>query len=58
MDMVQSNFYTEEDYYNTPENVRCELINGNLIYAQATPTRIHQKIPECKALRREGSWAT
>lgn len=44
MDMVQSNFYTEEDYYNTPENVRCELINGNLIYAQASPSRIHQKI--------------
>ena len=30
MDNAKESFYTEEDYYNTPENVRCELINGNL----------------------------
>ena len=36
--------YTEEDYYNLPENVRAELINGQLIYNQAAPSRIHQKI--------------
>ena len=44
MDESKLIFYTEEDYYNVPDDVRCELINGNLIYAQAAPTRIHQKI--------------
>ena len=44
MDNAKESFYTEEDYYNTPENVRCELINGNLIYAQAAPSRLHQEI--------------
>lgn len=44
MDEVQLRSYTEEDYYNVPEGVRCELINGSLIYAQAAPSRIHQKI--------------
>lgn len=35
--------YTEEDYYNIPENVRAELIDGQ-IYYQAAPSRIHQEI--------------
>ena len=36
--------YTEDDYYNLPENVRAELIDGFLIYNQAAPSRIHQDI--------------
>ena len=44
MDLAKIPVYTEDDYYNTPEDVHCELINGQLIYAQATPTRIHQSI--------------
>ncbi len=36
--------YTEEDYYNLPENVRAELIRGHLIYNQAAPSRFHQTI--------------
>lgn len=36
--------YTEEDYFKLPENVRAELINGFLIYAQAAPSTIHQSI--------------
>ena len=44
MDLIQTNYYTEEDYYNTPEHVRCELIDGDLIYNQASPSRVHQKI--------------
>lgn len=36
--------YGEEDYYNTPESVRVELIEGNLVYNQATPSRLHQTI--------------
>ncbi len=44
MPLAQSKIYTEEDYYNLPENVRAELIEGNLIYNQAAPSRIHQTI--------------
>ncbi|MBO5352495.1 MAG: Uma2 family endonuclease [Lachnospiraceae bacterium] len=35
--------YTEEDYYNLPEDIRAELIDGQ-IYYQAAPSRIHQKL--------------
>ena len=44
MPLAQTNYYTEDDYYNLPENVRAELINGYLIYNQAAPSRIHQTI--------------
>lgn len=44
MDLSNAPLYTEDDYYNTPEDVRCELIDGQLIYAQAAPSRIHQTI--------------
>lgn len=36
-------FYTEDDYYDLPENIRAELIDGQF-YFQAAPSRIHQKI--------------
>lgn len=35
--------YTETDYYSLPEDVRAELIDGQ-IYYQAAPSRIHQEI--------------
>ena len=41
--LVHTNIYTEEDYYNLPENVRAELIDGQIYYMSA-PSRIHQKI--------------
>ncbi len=41
--LAQANIYTEEDYYNLPENVRAELIDGQ-IYYMAAPSRIHQEI--------------
>ncbi len=44
MSSAQAKIYTEEDYYDLPENVRAELIEGNLIYNQAAPSRIHQAI--------------
>lgn len=44
MALAQAKEYTEDDYYNLPENVRAELIDGNLIYNQAAPSRIHQTI--------------
>lgn len=44
MPLVQTKLYTEADYYNLPEDVRAELIDGVLIYNQAAPARIHQTI--------------
>ena len=41
--LAHANIYTEEDYYNLPENVRAELIDGQ-IYYMAAPSRIHQRI--------------
>lgn len=40
---ARANIYTEEDYYNLPENVRAELIDGQ-IYYMAAPSRVHQRI--------------
>lgn len=44
MPLAQTKLYTEDDYYNLPETVRAELIDGKLIYNQAAPSRIHQTI--------------
>lgn len=41
---VKTYTYTEDDYYNLPEDVRAELIEGKLIYNQAAPSRLHQTI--------------
>lgn len=43
MDAKALEFYTEHDYYNLPENVRAELIDGQFYY-MAAPSRLHQKI--------------
>jgi len=43
MPLRKAPYYTEEDYYNLPENVRAELIDGQIFY-QAAPSRLHQKI--------------
>lgn len=43
MALVQPKLYTEEDYYNLPDNVRAELIDGQFYY-MAAPSRMHQKI--------------
>lgn len=39
----QTKIYTEEDYYNLPENVRAELIDGQF-YNMGAPSRAHQRI--------------
>lgn len=44
MPLAQPKLYTEADYYNLPENIRAELIEGSLIDNQAAPSRIHQTI--------------
>lgn len=43
MAIPQKQVYTESDYYNLPEDVRAELIDGQ-IYNQAAPGYMHQKI--------------
>ncbi len=40
---ARANICTEEDYYNLPENVRAELIDGRIYYI-AAPSRVHQRI--------------
>lgn len=41
--LAQEKIYTEEDYYNLPENVRAELIGGRF-YDMSAPSRAHQEI--------------
>ena len=41
--IAHTSIYTEKDYYNLPENIRAELIDGQ-IYYMAAPSRIHQEI--------------
>lgn len=43
MAIPQKQVYTEADYYALPEDVRAELIDGQ-IYYQSAPCRIHQEI--------------
>jgi Uma2 family endonuclease len=43
MALPQKQFYTAEDYWSLPEDVKAELIDGQ-IYYHAAPSRIHQKI--------------
>lgn len=43
MSLPQLKTYTEEDYYNLPEDVRAELINGQF-YDMSAPSTLHQKI--------------
>lgn len=43
MALPQQELHTEEDYYNLPENVRAELIDGQFYYT-AAPSRMHQEI--------------
>jgi len=43
MEIPKERTYTEIDYYNLPEDVRAELIDGQIYYMSA-PSRIHQRI--------------
>ena len=43
MALAQLKTYTEGDYYNLPEDIRAELIDGQIYYMSA-PSRIHQEI--------------
>ena len=43
MALPQKQSYTAEDYWNLPEDIRAELIDGQ-IYNMAPPSRLHQKL--------------
>ena len=43
MPLPQEKYYTIEDFYKMPDNIRAELINGQIFY-MATPSRLHQEI--------------
>lgn len=44
MPIAKTRPYTEADYYNLPEEIKAELIDGELIYDQSAPSRMHQTI--------------
>lgn len=43
MPLPQEKNYTIEDFYKMPDDIRAELIHGQIVY-MATPSRIHQEI--------------
>ncbi|MDE7477852.1 MAG: Uma2 family endonuclease [Lachnospiraceae bacterium] len=43
MPLPQEKYYTAEDFYNMSEDIRAELIHGQIVY-MASPSRIHQKL--------------
>ena len=43
MPLSKPRSFTAEDYWNLPEGVRAELIDGEL-YDMTPPNRVHQKI--------------
>lgn len=43
MALPQENYYTVEDFYNMPEDIKAELIDGQLVY-MVTPNTRHQRI--------------
>ena len=45
MALAKKKVYTAEDYWNLPDGVRAELINGQF-YDMAPPSRIHQRISD------------
>ena len=42
MVLARTKVYTENDYYNLPDDVRAELVDGQMIYNQTAPSTIHQ----------------
>ncbi|MDE7431839.1 MAG: Uma2 family endonuclease [Lachnospiraceae bacterium] len=43
MPLPQEKYYTVEEFYNLPEDIHAELINGQIFY-MATPSHLHQDI--------------
>lgn len=43
MPLPQEKYYTVEDFYKIPDDIRAELIDGQIVY-MASPNRLHQDI--------------
>ncbi len=43
MPLPQEKYYTTEEFYAMPEDIRAELVNGEIVY-MAAPSRLHQEI--------------
>lgn len=43
MPLPQEKYYTTEEFYAMPEDIRAELVNGEIVYMSA-PSRLHQEI--------------
>lgn len=43
MRFAEEKYCTAEEFYNIPDDIRAELINGEIVY-MASPSRIHQEI--------------
>lgn len=43
MPLPQEKYYTAEEFYAMPEDMRAELVNGEIIY-MAVPGRLHQEL--------------
>lgn len=43
MPLPQEKYYTAEEFYNLPDEIHAELINGEIVY-MAAPSTIHQII--------------
>lgn len=43
MPMPQEKYYTVDDFYNMPDDIRAELIEGQIIF-MASPSTQHQRI--------------
>lgn len=44
MPSQQEKYYTAKEFYEMPEDLRAELVNGVIIY-MAAPSRLHQELP-------------
>lgn len=43
MSLPQEKYYTAEEFYAMTEDIRAELVNGEIIY-MAAPGRLHQEL--------------
>lgn len=43
MSLSLEKYYTVDDFYDMPEDIRAELIDGEIVY-MASPSRIHQEL--------------
>ncbi len=53
-DRIEKDFYTYEDYKNFPDEIRCEIIDGQIDDMTPSPSIKHQDVPLCQNSCRVG----